>query len=445
MIEDEPDPGRESGHHPESSSGLFLVALFLTALQPVGLLLVAIGCLVLAFFLALFENALQHHSRVRLTEEANRLDLTAALDQLLLQEEELIFASKIGRGLTQIVAVAMIVVFLVETETTGFVLAVWAVGGAAVYLLFNVAAPYFIGKRGGHAILLRGLVPYSRAIALLRPVAALLQNLANRLMRTRPLPSPSEETKDELLSVAEEGAREGTLDASVKEMIEGVMDLSEVSADEVMTPRTDLVCLPVDATVQEAIARAQERGLSRLPVYRGTPDEIVGVLYMKDLLPYLGRGEVPAIEAIVRRPLFVPQSKNAGELLAEMKAGQVHLAIVLDEYGGTAGIVTIEDILEEIVGEIADEHEEAAVREVVPIDQNAATVEGRTHVDDLNKALDLDVPESEEYETVGGLLFTLMGRVPAAGEHYEVNGIRFTILDADERRINRVKVTKAGA
>jgi CBS domain containing-hemolysin-like protein len=416
----------------------------LTALQPVGLLIVAIGCLVLAFVFALFENALQQHSRVRLTEEAKSKGLAEAIDKVLMREDEILFASKIGRGLVQIIAIATIVVFLVRTETTGLGVVMWAVAGTAVYLLFNVAAPYVVGRRAGHVILHRGLLPYSRAIAPLLPVATVLRAVATKLMRAGPEPSPEEEAKDELLSAAEEGAREGALDVKVKEMIEGVMDLGEVTAEQVMTPRTELVCLPVGTTVEQAIERSQERGLSRLPVYRGTPDDIVGVLYMKDLLPYLGRGETPAIERIVRGPLFVPQSKNVGELLTEMKAGQVHLAIVLDEYGGTAGIVTIEDILEEIVGEIADEHEQATGVEVVPIGRDQATVDGRTHVDDLNKALDLDVPEGEEYETVGGLLFTMMGRVPEQGEQFDMNGVRFTILEADERRINRVKVTKVG-
>ncbi len=444
MNDEDPDPGRETGYHPESFGGLFLLALALTALQPVGLLVVAIGCLALAFVFALFETALQHHSRVRLTEEAKSRGLAESIDKVLLREDEILFASKIGRGLTQIVAVAAIVVFLVRIETTPLGVVTWAVAGTAVYLLFNVAAPYVLGRRAGHVILYRGLLPYSRAIALLLPLASLLRTIATKLTRAGPDPTPEEEAKDELLSAAEEGAREGALDVKVKEMIEGVMDLNEVTAEQVMTPRTELICLPVGTTVAQAIERSQERGLSRLPVYRETPDDIIGVLYMKDLLPFLGRGETPAIEHIVRRPLFVPQSKNVGELLTEMKAGQVHLAIVLDEYGGTAGIVTIEDILEEIVGEIADEHEQADKVEVVPIGRDQATVAGRTHVDDLNKALDIDVPEGEEYETVGGLLFTMMGRVPAKGEEFDVNGVRFTILDADERRINRVKVTKVG-
>jgi putative hemolysin len=442
--QDEPDPGRESGYHPESSAGLFFLALLLTALQPFGLLVVAIGCLVLAFVFVLFENALQHHSRVRLTEETRRKGHAEAIDKVLLREDEILFASKIGRGIAQIVAIATIVIFLVRTETTAIGVLAWAVAGTAVFLLFNVAAPYVLGRRAGHVILDRGLLPYSRVIAVLLPGAGALRAIASKLMRAGPEPSPEEEAKDELLSAAEEGAREGALDVKLKEMIEGVMDLDEVTAEQVMTPRTELVCLPVGTTVEQAIERSQERGLSRLPVYRGTPDDIIGVLYMKDLLPYLGRGETPAIERIVRRPLFVPQSKNVGELLTEMKAGQVHLAIVLDEYGGTAGIVTIEDILEEIVGEIADEHEQATGAEVVPIGKDQATVGGRTHVYDLNKALDLDVPESEEYETVGGLLFTMMGRVPEQGEQFDLNGVRFTILEADERRINRVKVTKVG-
>ena len=219
------------------------------------------------------------------------------------------------------------------------------------------------------------------------------------------------------------------------------MDLKEVDADEIMTPRTEMVCLPVDATVEEAIVRSKERGLSRLPIYRETPDEICGVLYMKDLLPHVGKPGVPSIESIARKPFFIPATKNVSELLQEMRANQTHLAIVLDEYGGTAGIVTFEAILEEIVGEIADEHEASEEADVIRIDENAAQVEGRLHIDDLNDALGIDIPESEEYETVGGLLFSRMGRVPAEGEEFDLERVRFTILEADQRRINRVKVT----
>ena len=219
------------------------------------------------------------------------------------------------------------------------------------------------------------------------------------------------------------------------------MDLREVTADHVMTPRTEMVCLQVGTTAAEAIGAARGRGLSRLPIYRDTPDDIVGVLYIKDLLPLFGKEDVPPVERLARQPFFIPQSMKVGKLLQEMRGRHVHLAIVLDEYGGTAGVVTIEDILEEIVGEIVDEHESEETHDVVKINENVATVEGRAHIDDLNRALDLEVPESDEYETVGGLLFSRIGHVPAAGEHFDLDGVRFTVLEADERRIHRVKVT----
>jgi len=203
-----------------------------------------------------------------------------------------------------------------------------------------------------------------------------------------------------------------------------------------------MIAIAVDGTVEAAVAKSTEHGLSRLPVYRTTPDSVIGVLYVKDLLPYITKKNAPPpLSKILRPPFFVPESKIVGHLLNEMKAKKIHMAIVLDEYGGTAGVATIEDILEEIVGEIEDEHEREATRDLVRINENAATVDGRTHIDDLNEAMHISVPESEEYETVSGLLFSHLGRVPAVGENMELNGVRLTVLEADSRRVNRVKVT----
>ncbi|HEX5139258.1 MAG TPA: hemolysin family protein [Planctomycetota bacterium] len=410
-------------------------------------LLVACGTLLLAAVFALFENALQHHNRVHLTEEANRVGKTDALDAILLQEEEILFVSKIARGLATMVAIAMIVVYLVHSGVSGIALGLWVVFGPALVLFVTVAGPYLVARRAGHIVLLKGLLPYAVAIVPLRPLAAALHTVAARVLGRREEAPPNEEIAEEILSVVEEGTREGALDAREKEMIEGVIDLRGVTAGTIMTPRTDLVCIPIGTTAREAIEHAGARRLSRLPVYRETPDDIIGILHLKDLLPYLARGEAPPIEKLLRRPLLVPESKNVGDLLHEMKASRMHMAVVLDEYGGTAGVVTIEDILEEIVGEIEDEHESGTDEDLVLINENAATVDGRAHVHDLNKALRVDVPESDEYDTIGGFLFSLLGRVPEPGEHCDLDGIRFTILEADERRIGRVKVSvrRAGA
>jgi CBS domain containing-hemolysin-like protein len=411
-------------------------------MAPPALFAVAAGCLFLAFWFALFENALQHFARVKLLAEAKRQGKDEALATLLDQEDEIFFASKVGRGLTQLFGVALLVVALVAsggdnaTRTLGLALLL-----GFLFLVINVAAPYVLGERFAEGILLRMLRPYARVITPLVAASGLLQRLTVSILRTTEQEDPTEEITDEILSAVDEGAREGSLEDTEKRMIEGIIDLRDVSADHVMTPRTEMVSLRIDAEVADALARSQERGLSRLPVYRDTPDDIAGVLYMKDLLPYLGKDTTPPVKALLRTPLFVPQTKNVRELLQEMRVHQMHLAIVLDEYGGTAGLVTIEDILEEIVGEIADEHEGAGNVEVLRIADNVATVEGRTHIDDLNDALNTEIPESDEYETVGGLLFTRLGRVPAAGEKCDVDGIHFTVLESDERRIHRVKVT----
>jgi len=419
------------------------VAALLTALAPPALFGIAAAFLVFAHCFALFENALQHYSRLKLLGLARARGTEERLAALLEREEELFFASKVGRGVCQLVGVTFLVVGLVHMggDRTVTMLALALVLGF-LFLLLNVAAPYVLGRRFADALLLRMFLPYARLIAPLAAGAGLLHRAAARLFRANGLADdPREEIEDEILSAVDEATREGTLEDTEKRMIEGIIDLREVDADHIMTPRTEMISIPISASFEEAIERARERGLSRLPVYRETPDDIAGVLYMKDLLPYLGHESTPPIEGLLRTPLFVPQTKSVQELLQEMRARQMHLAIVLDEYGGTAGLVTIEDILEEIVGEIADEHENAMPDEVTRLSENAATVEGKTHIDDLNEALEIDLPESEEYETVGGLLFTRLGRVPAPGEHWDLDGVRFTVLDSDERRIHRVKVT----
>ncbi|MHC4940184.1 MAG: hemolysin family protein [Planctomycetota bacterium] len=420
-----------------------ILAAILTALAPPALFGIAAAFLFIAFFFALFENALQHYSRVKLFALAKGRGTEESLADLLEKEDELFFASKVGRGLFQLVGVAMLVVGVVQSGDEGTLgIFVFSLVLGAIFLMVNVAAPYVLGQRFADGIVLRALIPYARVITPLTLAAGLLQRATASIFRAQQPPDdPREEIEDEILSAVDEGTREGTLEVAEKQMIEGIIDLRDIDADHIMTPRTEMISLPMDSSFEEAVERSRERGLSRLPVYRETPDDIAGVLFMKDLLPYLGQEQTPPIESLLRRPLFVPQTKNVQELLQEMRARQTHLAIVLDEYGGTAGLVTIEDILEEIVGEIADEHEGATRDEVTRLSDNAATVEGKTHIDDLNDALDIDLPESEEYETVGGLLFTRLGRVPSPGEHWDHEGVRFTVLDSDERRVHRVKVT----
>ncbi len=250
---------------------------------------------------------------------------------------------------------------------------------------------------------------------------------------------------DELRLIVERGGEQGILEAEEEQMINAVIELGDRRVHEVMVPRVAIAALAADATLEQAIDLVVEVGHSRIPVYHDTIDEIVGILYAKDLLPYLKNdaGPRPALRKLLRPPVLVPESMTVDDLLHEFQRRKVHIAIVLDEYGGTAGLVTIEDLLEEIVGEIQDEYD---VEEpmVVRLSDHEARVDGRADVDELLELFDLDLKleDAEEYDTVGGLMYHRVGGVPAPGDSIEVDGLRLTVETTDGRRVGKVLVTR---
>jgi CBS domain containing-hemolysin-like protein len=218
------------------------------------------------------------------------------------------------------------------------------------------------------------------------------------------------------------------------------MELGESRIHEVMVPRIDMVAAPVTATYDEVVDAIVAAGHSRVPVYEGTIDNIVGLLYAKDLLPYLkGGAELPPIRSKLRTPLFVPESMSVDDLLHEMQRRRIHIAVVLDEYGGTAGLVSLEDLLEEIVGEIQDEYdvEEPMVER---LSDDEARVDGRADVDELIELFGvvLDPEDAEEYDTVGGLVYHHVGGVPKVGDRVDLDGATLTVEATDGRRVGKV-------
>lgn len=257
-----------------------------------------------------------------------------------------------------------------------------------------------------------------------------------------------EEAVEDILDAVSEGERDGAIDDDEREMIENIIEVRDQAVSQVMTPRTSVFGLPTDTSLEDAVAAVVEHGHSRIPVYEETIDNIRGILYAKDLLRHWtnGNGAAGTTAADLMRPaLFIPETKNTSDLLEELRRSKVHMAIVVDEYGGTAGIITIEDIIEEIIGEIEDEYdtdEDAAKPSLTIIaERQAAEVGALVHIDELNDALHLELPEDDGYDTVGGFLFHRMGRIPEAGEICEFENVRFEILKADDRRIHTVKVT----
>ncbi|MEE8143157.1 MAG: hemolysin family protein, partial [Planctomycetota bacterium] len=255
-------------------------------------------------------------------------------------------------------------------------------------------------------------------------------------------PSEAARAEEVIRAAVEAGEREGVLLAGEKSMIESMLKFHDVEVTEVMTPRTDIACFEASLTIDDVIPKAIACGHSRIPVYRKDIDDIVGVLYVKDLLRYVGDEQqcrMP-VEKAVRKVNFVPESKKIGELLAEFRAERFHIAVILDEYGGTSGLVTIEDILEEIVGEIEDEYDAAEMVVIKRIGSGTFDLDGRAHVDEVSKALGISLPESNDYDTIAGFVLGSLGRVPKEGEEFQHDSLRFRITQADERKIKKIRV-----
>jgi putative hemolysin len=247
-------------------------------------------------------------------------------------------------------------------------------------------------------------------------------------------------SEEELRTLVDVGASEGVVERGEREMIHKVFELEDTPVRSVMVPRTDMFCLDVETPVADILPALRENLHSRVPVYEGSIDVIVGVLYTKDLLPYVGTGLPPSfdVRAHLHPPYFVPESKRADALLQEFQAKRLHIAIVVDEYGGTAGLVSLEDLLEELVGEIADEYDEPE-RLIQRVDETTYRVAGKLPIDDLNAAAGLSIP-SEGYETVGGWVLDLFGRVPRKSERVETLEVVVTVEKIERTRIVEVLI-----
>jgi len=278
---------------------------------------------------------------------------------------------------------------------------------------------------------------------LAEPIYRIISPL-EKFFQPAPIVASAEAIEKEILSVVQEGQKEGVLQETEKEMIEAIIELKDSEVQEVMTPRTDIFCLALDSPIETLIGQIVNEGHSRIPIYKENKDDIIGILYIKDLLQYWEqdtRNDLK-LEKLIRHPYFVPETKRIGSLLMEFQKQKIHMAVVVDEYGGTAGIVTIEDIIEEIVGEIQDEYDGESYTPFRFIQENIVEVDARFHVDELNEILDVEIPSDEGYETIGGFLFSFIGHIPKKAETFYWENIEFTVLEVSPRRIDRLKVTK---
>ncbi len=248
-------------------------------------------------------------------------------------------------------------------------------------------------------------------------------------------------TEEEIYDFIEASEEEGLVNEEESEMLRSIFSLRTTIVREVMVPRTEMACVTVEATVRELLDTIIDCGHSRIPVYEQTIDNVIGLLYAKDLLKYWGNPEdTVSVRSIMRPPYFIPESKNLEELLQEFKRKRVHLAIVIDEYGGTSGLITIEDLLEQIVGDIQDEYDSEESLLFVNAD-GSVTADGRLPVEELEEHFGISI-ECDKFDSVGGLVFYLTGKIPAIGDTVEGDGLHLKVLDADPRRVKKVAITR---
>ncbi|MBI2756899.1 MAG: HlyC/CorC family transporter [Chloroflexi bacterium] len=310
-------------------------------------------------------------------------------------------------------------------------------------ILFGLFVPRAIGARYASAVLITLAAPIEAVSWVTRPLVSVLWAVTRGL--TRPFGVTGETTavsEDEIRALVETGEEQGVLHEEERDMIQGVFELGEKHVHDVMVPRTDLRAIDVETPGERVLEQVVSVGHSRIPVYEGSPDHIVGILYVKDLFRRLARGEKDVdVRQYLRPAHFVPETKRIDELLREMQKNKLHMAIVVDEYGGTAGLVTIEDLVEEIVGEIRDEYEPEQEL-IIPVSEDEALMDARVPFGDVREAFDLDLPPSEDYDTLGGYIVHELGRLPRAGEEVTAGGVRFVVETVEARRIRRVRVTR---
>ncbi len=408
---------------------------------------IVVAAAILSGFFALNSFSLRSFSRAKLGEilsgsrgQKRLAGLDAHLDALRL-------TLVLCQSLANLLLLAGVVDLLGgDGRSWGNIILVIAIAGAVIAMV-GVAIPYAWSLDAGERVLAVTLPVLMGLRYLLFPITAVMRafDLPVRRLSGRidDEDENGEAAKQEILQAASEGLAEGAVDNEEVEMIESVMEFGETDAAAIMTPRTDIFALPADTSWIEGARRIHEAGHTRVPIYRDNLDNITGIVYAKDLLKYVVTNSPVNLESISRKPFFVPETKLLDDLLREFKSRKVHVAIVLDEYGGTAGLISIEDVLEEIVGEIADEYDRPEDEQVRRINETTVEVDGRLRVEELNDLLDLKLPEDEDYDTIAGFAAAELGYIPAAGEAFTANGAEFTVLDADERKISKLRVEKS--
>ncbi|MBC8202637.1 MAG: HlyC/CorC family transporter [Planctomycetes bacterium] len=401
-----------------------------------------------ASWLAAIERALLMSSQVGLRHEMEVRGMPNRAMWLSSQYEAVTQSVAFARGVCFLLVIAAVTGLLGGFDSVAYMIIVsaLAISGGVLWIFASVVGGAIAAAvPAGTVCRSWWLIRLSMILGgLARVPIAVIGEIVRRLTGANLVQqNGSTDVEDQLLKSIEHSQREGGIPAEAAEMLENVVEFRTTDVGEIMTPRTDVEGVEHTDDLNEIRKFVLESGRSRIPVYKENIDHILGILYVKDLVAFFGaKDEGFNLLSILRQPIVVPDTKPVQELLGDFQRSEVHMAVVIDEYGGTAGIVTIEDVIEEIVGEIRDEHDDAQADEpkLVKVSEGLVEVDGRYNLDDLNDELSWELPEDEEYDTLAGFVLAHLGHVPQVGEVLETHEMRFTTLEASATQINRLSI-----
>ncbi|MFP8955562.1 hemolysin family protein [Natrialbaceae archaeon A-CW3] len=386
----------------------------------------------------------KHRVEGMVEEEVPGADRVKALKD---DPHRLLVTILVGNNIVNI-AMSSIATAVISIHLGGLYGVIFATFGiTAIVLLFGESAPKSYAVENTETWSVRIAKPLKATEYFLYPLVVLFDHLTrmvNRITGSSGAIETPYVTRDEIQEMIESGEREGVLEEEEHEMLTRIFRFNQTIVKEVMTPRLDMTAVPREAGIDEAIETSIQSGHARIPVYEGSLDNIQGVVHIRDLVRDLNYGESTELtmDDILRPTLHVPESKNVDELLREMRENRLHMAIVIDEFGTTEGLVTMEDLVEEIVGEILEGGEEEPIEY---LDDYTVVVRGEVNIEDVNEALDIELPEGEEFETIAGFIFNRAGRLVEEGEemHYEDDGVDIIVEEVENTRIMKARLEKA--
>ena len=367
----------------------------------------------------------------------------AVLKRWLKDPNSMLTGIVIGNNVVNILASSIATVVIVDYfGNKGSSVALATAIMTILILIFGEISPKLMARNNSSKIAESvSVIIYVLSIILTPIVACLIfiSRLVGRILGVNMTSPQLMITEEDIISFVNVGNAEGIIEEDEKEMIHSIVTLGETNAKEVMTPRTSMLAFEGTKTINEVWDEILENGFSRIPVYNETIDDIVGILYVKDLMEHIKNGDLNSpISEFVRTPYYIPETKSIIEILKEFRTLKVHIAMVLDEYGGVVGLVTIEDLIEEIVGEIRDEYDDEEDSFYKKIADNEYEVDAMTDIETINKDLELELPISEDYESLGGLIVTTLGRICNVGDEIEIDNIHLKVLEVDKMRVSKV-------